>query len=909
LAAVFFLLAGLLCATVARADEKEDELRTAFNEAEKLREKGEYPKALKQYQRALELAPQVFGPDHEKTATILNNLAVLYQNMGQRANAEPLFKRSLQIREAKLGRDHLAVADTLNNLAGLYRDMGQVAKAEPLLKRSLQIYEANLGQDHLRVAPILNNLAALYLGMGLLTKAEPLLQRSLEIYEAKLGRDHPKVAETLNSLAILYQNMGQLAKAEPLYRRSLEIREDKLGRDHLFVAGTLNNLAALYFSMGQWAKAEPLLKRSVKIYEAKLGQDHPFVADTLNNLAALYLRMGHWAKAEPLFKRSLEIREAKLGRDHPKVAETLNNLGSLYRDMGQVAKAKPLLKRSLQIYEANPAQDHLSVARILDNLAGLYWGMGLLTKAEPLLQRSLEIYEAKLGRDHPDIALGLTNLAWLRADQGRWGEAGELADRERRQARRYATGILSALSEEEQLNFLNHVDQRHLHLSLSLGLAAGGNGDITKRSASWLLNGKGVAEQALGERAQLARAGTDPATGKLAKQLLQVRRQLATLTLGPHKSEQAQERQQQLAKLGKREYELSKELGRTTGRAATANLWVEMEEVSNSLPADGVLVEIAGLNVINFHARGGDKKSLGIRYAAWVIPPGDTGDMCIVDLGEAAKIEQAVMAVRQCLQRAQGDSERKSRIFQAGEPAAEKELAGPLKDLSRLVLEPLLPHIADKKEWIISPDAALWLVPWAALPVDNEHYAIETHAIRYVVSGRYLVEPSAKIQPGKPLVMADPDYDLGLQVARAETEKLLKGELRGVGGRLSGGRLPERVRRLLGTAAEAQAIKPSLERWASDKARIYTDKQALEGVFKECHSPKAVVLSTHGFFLEDQEVALAPGLGSRGLELVETSSVKPPVLTKEGKAAGEPVTTLRVALGRLQPSRSDKGRG
>src|SRR5439155_19355932 len=77
-------------------------------------------------------------------------------------------------------------------------------------------------------------------------------------------------------------------------------------------------------------------------------------------------------------------------------------------------------------------------------------------------------------------------------------------------------------------------------------------------------------------------------------------------------------------------------------------------------------------------------------------------------------------------------------------------------------------------------------------------------------------------------------------------------------------------------------------------ARVYTDKQALEGVFKECHSPKAVVLSTHGFFLEDQEISPAPGLASRGLELVETSSVKPPVLTKEGKALENPL--LRCGL-------------
>ena len=86
-------------------------------------------------------------------ADSLNNLAVLYQDMGQYAKAEPLFQRSLEIREAKLGKDHPDVAASLNNLAVLYQDMGQYAKAEPLYQRSLKIREAKLGKDHPDVAP------------------------------------------------------------------------------------------------------------------------------------------------------------------------------------------------------------------------------------------------------------------------------------------------------------------------------------------------------------------------------------------------------------------------------------------------------------------------------------------------------------------------------------------------------------------------------------------------------------------------------------------------------------------------------------------------------------------------------------------------------------------------------------
>jgi len=126
------------------------------------------------------------------------------------------------------------------------------------------------------------------------------------------------------------------------------------------------------------------------------------------------------------------------------------------------------------------------------------------------------------------------------------------------------------------------------------------------------------------------------------------------------------------------------------------------------------------------------------------------------------------------------------------------------------------------------------------------------------VSGRDLAQPAGQSAAGQALVMADPDYDLDPGQARQAARAVLRRAegssadelaLRGTSGAF---RL-DAVRRLPGTAAEARAIAPKLRAYAGTEPVVYTDRWALEAVFKAFRRPRVVVLSTHGFFLEDQE--------------------------------------------------------
>jgi tetratricopeptide (TPR) repeat protein len=269
------------------------------------------------------------------------------ERAGKYSEAIPLARRLLADMEKAHGPVDRDVAAALNNLALLYGDLGQDADAEPLLKRALTIQEKVWGLESAEIAPELNNLAALYQRQERYAEAEPLFRRALAIREKSLGSTHPDVGQSLNNLATLYEKQDRHADAGPLFERSLAIYQKSVGPDHPAIATLLNNLGQVDKVEGRTAEAEQLIRRSLAIREKVLGRDHPDVARSLNNLADLYERQGSFADAEPLYRRALLIREQAVGPDHPETATLLNNLASLYQAQGRTTDALPIVVRTI----------------------------------------------------------------------------------------------------------------------------------------------------------------------------------------------------------------------------------------------------------------------------------------------------------------------------------------------------------------------------------------------------------------------------------------------------------------------------------------------------------------------------------------------------------------------------------
>jgi tetratricopeptide (TPR) repeat protein len=317
-----------------------------------------YSQAAPLLRDALEIREKVFGSEHPNTASSLNNLASVLQDLGDFAGARQLLERALAIRENVFGSEHPNTASSLNNLANLLRAEGHFAKARAFFERALAIYEKTHGPEHPEMASSLNNLATVLNDQGDFAGARQLLERALAIYEKALGPEHSKTMTNLNNLAVLLQAQGDFAGARPLLEHVLARREKVLGLEHPETAMSMRNLATLLTSLGDFARARQLLERALAIYENVLGPEHPETAMSLANLATVLTSQGDFAQARPRYECALAIYEKALGPEHSYTNAARCRLSHLLLRIGAPAEALALGETALAAHDKVLGRDH-----------------------------------------------------------------------------------------------------------------------------------------------------------------------------------------------------------------------------------------------------------------------------------------------------------------------------------------------------------------------------------------------------------------------------------------------------------------------------------------------------------------------------------------------------------------------
>lgn len=785
--------------------------------------------------------------------------AALLRKRGDFSRAVPIYLKLVNDREQKSGTDDAETLKFMRLLAECYRLKGEFAKATSWYKRCFDVTEPKIAKDDKSFPSDLAELARTRLHSGDITGTEALLKKALKSRSSRLGADHAGVADVHFELGRYYRFVENWKAATEQFDRCLAIRKKKLESDHVGVTDARMELGMARTRLHEYNAVRPLLEKALRGYIAEYGLYHPRVAEAYIRIGGYYVLTGDndlglkkfstglmllkkctsydhpsaivvlrrwggsynngrsYSYGEEYLVRAREVARRVLGPHHPDVIEILHELSRCYAGVGKYQQAEECCKLTLKKAERLFGKDHARTSAYHLELGKLYYRMRRFDEAEAAFQRSYEIDSRLPPGTTQHLFVPMFRLGMNFAAQRKWKRAIDELDGGIRDMRKLLTTVLPGLPRAYRYSYV-----RYPALSINQPFAvAAANKDVqalVDKSAEWAINMKGLVNDVMAEEVLTTRDAKDPATRKLANELTRVRNQMASIATRSSHWGVSREEVRESEKLVERERVLVSALGKRLKRRLAGDKWVTLSEVRKKIPKGSVAIEIYRYRGFSLE-RGVSYSIKSSQYAAWIIPPEGEGDVRMIDLSSEGILKKHILKWRAAIQEAP------QKIARDGEKAAVDELQKVVRPLVVNMFRRLERHVREYDRWIISPDSTLWLIPWGAFPYEDKYLA-EKKQISTLISTRVLVEPSATVKTGAPVVVANPDYNLGLPG--------------GVGfGRFS---------QLPGSAAEGRAIAPSLTKLTGKKPRMLVRKQAVEKDVVALKSPRILVLSTHGYF-------------------------------------------------------------
>ena len=165
-------------------------------------------------------------------ATSVLNIASAYRAGGRLEDAMTCYRAVEQIYSQVLEPGDMLVASLYNNKALLYQEMGEFEAAGAYLERALEIALQH-PERYYEQASSYANLAATYLQLGREEQAADCFRRAIDMFEAHGVRDAHYCAALASLAAYLFQK-GELERAEVYFGKAMQGIEESLGRTEAY---------------------------------------------------------------------------------------------------------------------------------------------------------------------------------------------------------------------------------------------------------------------------------------------------------------------------------------------------------------------------------------------------------------------------------------------------------------------------------------------------------------------------------------------------------------------------------------------------------------------------------------------------------------------------------------------------
>lgn len=272
----------------------------------------EYNKCLELYDETLDIINNFQSDRGDLLATTYNYKARAHQNLGDYESAEEFYIIALNNIESIVETENAAInqihATILSNLADLYEIKGKYNKAIESQTKALEIKQSIFDENHYEIGFCKSLLANAYTDAGKFCEAKKLYKSAIEICNYSIGNMQRDVATIYNDYGWCYHESEDYDMAEKMYNTSLEICNTLYPDSILDTARTLQNLALVYEMKGYDLNKliemhEEALRIRIKFNDTK-SIDY---ANVVSSLSCCYIRKGQIPKAVDFLEESVEL--------------------------------------------------------------------------------------------------------------------------------------------------------------------------------------------------------------------------------------------------------------------------------------------------------------------------------------------------------------------------------------------------------------------------------------------------------------------------------------------------------------------------------------------------------------------------------------------------------------------------
>lgn len=277
-------------------------------------------------------------------------------------------RKSLQVYQQHSRKVDGHVLNIYNNLAILYQEMGDLKKAETYWNRVLKKAYFLNGDKDILIPAVYNNLATLYIESGNLKLAVKRIRNALK-HGGRLVSEVPMNKATLyNNLGIAYDMLEKHAEAITSYKEALRILNENGYACSEDMADFSGNLGNLYCSLSQYDAAEKYLLKKLEICQALFGERHANTMGAYVDLGDLCRKKREYSEAIIYYCSAIACFKGINEISEESIEHSFYALGEIYAEMNDFLLAQNYYQKALTIRRQMYGEDHELVQQLKEQL-------------------------------------------------------------------------------------------------------------------------------------------------------------------------------------------------------------------------------------------------------------------------------------------------------------------------------------------------------------------------------------------------------------------------------------------------------------------------------------------------------------------------------------------------------------